>query len=175
MTVAVIDSPHTFLEVTCLWEKTSSLMTGESAGVRDVGGSAYAMNYAHRGLWRCTAVTEIPENECIGNLKKASKTYIIKSMLNPCPIVTAEGEVCFFCVCADLKSGNSERFHYPVELPTRLATSHQATGQHTHCSGSCFKESKCCLHTFTATACVHTQTQTHTWVRTDRLLQIPPF
>jgi len=31
MTVAVIDSPHIFLEVTCLWEKASTLMTGENA------------------------------------------------------------------------------------------------------------------------------------------------
>lgn len=28
--MAVIDPPHTFLEVTCLWEEVSSLMTGEA-------------------------------------------------------------------------------------------------------------------------------------------------
>lgn len=42
MTVAVIDSPHTFLEVTRLWEKASSLMTGEKAEEEAYRGLSYA-------------------------------------------------------------------------------------------------------------------------------------
>lgn len=57
MTVAVIDSPHTFLEVTCLWEKAFSLMTGENAAEEAFRGSSYAANTLHRGLWHCRTMT----------------------------------------------------------------------------------------------------------------------
>lgn len=59
MTVAVIDSPHTFLEVTCLWEKASSLMTGENAEEEAFRGLSYAVNHLRRGLWHCGAMTTI--------------------------------------------------------------------------------------------------------------------
>lgn len=44
MTVAVIDSSHIFPEVTCLWEKASSLMTGENSEEAAFSGLG-AVNY----------------------------------------------------------------------------------------------------------------------------------
>ena len=55
--MAVIDSPHTFLEVTCLWEKASSLMTGENAEEEAFRGLSYAANHLRRGLWHPAMMT----------------------------------------------------------------------------------------------------------------------
>lgn len=44
------NSPHTFLEVTRLWEKASSLMTGENAEEEAHRGLSYAANHLHHGL-----------------------------------------------------------------------------------------------------------------------------
>lgn len=46
--MAVIDSPHTFLEVTRLWEKASSLMTGANAEEEAFRGSSYAADHLRR-------------------------------------------------------------------------------------------------------------------------------
>lgn len=45
VTVAVIDSSHTVPEVTCLWEKASSLMTGENSEEAAFSGLSVAVNY----------------------------------------------------------------------------------------------------------------------------------
>ncbi len=59
MTVAVIDSSHTFFEVTCLWETASSLMTGKNAEEEALRGWSQAANHPHCDLWHCRAMAII--------------------------------------------------------------------------------------------------------------------
>lgn len=59
VTVALIDSPHTFPEVTSPWERASSLMTGENIEEAPFSGLSGAVNYLRRGLWLCSAMATI--------------------------------------------------------------------------------------------------------------------
>ena len=59
MTVALIDSPHTYLKLTGLWEKASSLMTGENAEDEAFRGLSNAEIHLHRVLWHQGATATI--------------------------------------------------------------------------------------------------------------------
>lgn len=75
---ALIDSPHTFLEVTCPWEQASLLMTGENTEEEAIRGSSnHTVTIIHLLLALVFICVCFLKRSIISDDTKAGETFMV--------------------------------------------------------------------------------------------------